>query len=237
MNVKKIVIGGVESNIGVDWANVDNKQLATTSQDGLLDKEDKKLLDQYRNEINTDLQIIVNDPIIYEKGSIQTVTISWTIKSNNEEIVPDLLYINNQQITSTLKEQQYTSVSNDTTYTIKAVKNSVIKENSTMVKFVYPIYLGKISKDFTPNEEEIKALSSNLTDTNSIEQNFSLNDEKICMAHASILGENINITDGYLNYTNSYSKSNLSINDVDYTIYLLSDEVTVNNINQKFVIS
>lgn len=91
---------------------------------------------------------------IYEKGSSQTITLSW---SYDREIMTQS--INGEAMPLDIRTKQYANVASDTTYNLSAVCNGQKYTKSVAVEFRMKKYFGVSDKETLTNEE-ILALSA-----------------------------------------------------------------------------
>lgn len=178
--------------------------------------------------------VSANSDMLFKKGTTNDITLTWTIKQNGLEVIPEKLQINDTIIESSLKSMQYNDINTDITYTIKATKDMSTGQDTVKVQFVNPSYSGVVSKDFVVNESNVRQLTETLKVSSSFTlQNLNLNDQKILYAYPKSFGELKSIKDANnFEYLNSYSRSVLSINGEDYYIYILSTATTVKNFKQ-----
>lgn len=236
MNIKKINANNQEYDIGVDWENVDNKPVASTTSDGLMSSSDKQILIQFEQALKDNITIELNSPFLFEKGTVQNITISWIIKNNGEALIPDQLYLNEVQLLPTATNKTFNNVSTDTTYTIKILRNGIPFESSTEVLFRDPIYYGVVNPGTEITEEVIMSLSKILTEKHKeLDITSELINQLICIACPKSYEELSTITDLNFNYINSFNKSELTINGIQYFVYTLKDPITYDNLKLYFL--
>ena len=90
----------------------------------------------------------------YEKGSSQTINISWTYDRDIES-----QSINNESLLIGIRAKQYANVATDTTYTLKAIQGGQTYTKSVSAQFKVKKYYG-VSANGTLTNDEILALSS-----------------------------------------------------------------------------
>lgn len=170
------------------------------------------------------------NPSIIERGTTVKVTANW---SYNKDIVEQKL--NNEVIENSTRTKEI-SVATDTTFTLKAKSIGGIEKTSTAnVKFVNPSYYGVVDT-LTPNATVIKTLTKKVKDGKALTyDNISLNDQRTCYAYPKIFGEVSSIKDGNgFDIKNSFTKSEMKIDEVDYIVYVLTDTVTIPDGRQIF---
>lgn len=90
----------------------------------------------------------------YEKGSSQTINLSWTYDRDIES-----QSINNESLLIGIRAKQYTGVTSDTTYTLKVIQGGQTYTKSISAQFKVKKYYG-VSANGTLTNDEILALSS-----------------------------------------------------------------------------
>lgn len=90
----------------------------------------------------------------YEKGSSQTINLSWTYDRDIES-----QSINNESLLIGIRAKQYTGVTSDTTYTLRSVSAGQTYSKSVSAQFKLKKYYG-VSANGTLTNDEILALSS-----------------------------------------------------------------------------
>ena len=90
----------------------------------------------------------------YEKGSSQTISMSWTYDRDIES-----QSLNDETLQIGLRSKQYTGVTSDTTYTLKVIQSGQTYTKSVSAQFKTKKYYGVSAKDILTNAE-ILALSS-----------------------------------------------------------------------------
>ena len=93
-------------------------------------------LDEQLNPLN----ITVTGGKVVEKGTSQTITVSWTLKRGTEVVTADSVTVNGEAASGTSK--QFTGVTQTTTYTVAATKDGKTVQGSTTATFVAPMYFG-----------------------------------------------------------------------------------------------
>lgn len=90
----------------------------------------------------------------YEKGSTQTIKLSWTYDRDIET-----QSVNNESLSIDIRAKQYTGVTTDTTYILKAIQGGQTYTKSVSAQFKVKKYYG-VSANKTLTNDEILALSS-----------------------------------------------------------------------------
>lgn len=171
------------------------------------------------------------NPSISEKGTTVKVIANW---SYNKDISEQNL--NNEVVEASLRTKEISSISTNTTFTLKAKSTGGIEKTSTAtIKFVSPSYYGVVDT-LTPTAEVIKALTKKIKDGKAFTyDNISLSDSRTCYAYPKAFGEISSVKDGNgFDIKSSFTKSEIQIDEVDYLVYILTDTVTIENVKQIF---
>lgn len=195
-----------------------------------------KVITEALNKINTELfplSISVSGGGLYEKRTTQTITVKWTIKEGSNTVTPDTLSVNNESVSVSTTSKVFEGVTGNTTYTVKAVKNGVTVQGSTSVTFVNPSYFGAVDADFTPTEDAIKTLAKSIKSTKSYTGSVSLENQKTCYAYPKSMGALTAIKDANnFEYLQSYTRSEVTVWNETYYVYVLTDPVTIDTFKQ-----
>ena len=195
-----------------------------------------KVITEALNKINTELfplSISVSGGGLYEKRTTQTITVKWTIKEGSNTVTPDTLSVNNESVSVSTTSKVFEGVTGNTTYTVKATKNGVTIQGSTSVTFVNPSYFGAVDANFTPTENAIKTLSKSVKSTKSYTGSVSLENQKTCYAYPKSMGALTAVKDANnFEYLQSYTRSEVTVWNETYYVYILTDPVTINTFKQ-----
>lgn len=210
---------------------VDNA-LSETSENPVQNKVITEALNRINKELFP-LTIAVSGGGLFEKRTSQTVTVTWTVKEGSNNVIPETITINDEAVTNTHTSKQFTNVTTNTTYTVKAVKDGITVQGSTSVTFVNPSYFGPVAATFTPTEDNIKALTKSIKNGRGYTGNTSLNNQKTCYAYPKSFGALTSIKDANnFEYINSYTRSEVTVWDEIYYVYVLTDATTINGFKQ-----
>lgn len=180
------------------------------------------------------LSISVTGGGVYKKGTIQAITVRWTIKAGSEIVEPDTLKINGALETNTNTSKQFTGVTSTTTYTVEATRNGVVKSSSTTATFVNPSYIGVVASDFSASESSIKGLTEVVKSGKGYTASgLNLVNQKICYAYPKTFGALSSIKDanGFENIS-AYTRSEETVNGEAYYVYVLTDPASQSNVKQ-----
>lgn len=84
----------------------------------------------------------------YEKGSTQTINLSWTYDRDIET-----QSVNNESLSVDIRSKQYTDITTDTTYTLKAIQGGQTYTKSVSATFRLKKYYGTSSKEVLTNSD------------------------------------------------------------------------------------
>ena len=108
-----------------------------------------------------------------------------------------------------------------------------ISANNT-VRAYAPSYYGVIDND-TITETDIPNLISVLNTSKSMTTTYKMINQRSVYMYPKNFGALINIRDiNNFDYINSYTRSEITYNDVDYYIYILTDPVEIDEFKQTF---
>ena len=203
---------------------------------GLMSYEDKILLQKLAASVFP-LTLTVTGGGVYRKTTTQTVTVNWSLKQGPDAVTPDTLKINDKPIEVNETSKQFPGIAVNTTFRVEATKDGVTKTGSVSAVFVNPSYFGVVESNFTPTPEGIQGLSSGEIIKNSKTYNtstFNQNAQKNCYAYPKAFGALTSITDGKNEFINSYTRSELEVNEEMYYVYVLSEASTVSNYSLQF---
>ena len=173
---------------------------------------------------------------LFEKGTTNTVTVSWVMKVGDTIVTPDNITINGVSVTSSTGKKEFTGVTTNTTYIVVATYDSNEVTKSTSVVFINNSYCGVVTDGFIINEVNVKGLTPILKNTKNQEVTLTLNNQKICYAYPASLGNLTKVLDGNgFECITGYTKSTCNINGESYNVYLKNTAVTINNYNQTFL--
>lgn len=174
----------------------------------------------------------------YEQGTSQTVTITWNLTQGGDQVTPDSFTINNEPVTFSDKSKQYTQVTTNTTYVVKATVGDETLSKTLYARFYSPRYWGVVDADFEPTETAIKGLQKlSISSSRSYSRSgISMVEQKICYAYPKSFGALTAIKDGN-NFDNlgSYTQSEITVDGVAYYVYLMKDSVSGDGITQNYI--
>ncbi len=105
-------------------------------------------------------------------------------------------------------------------------------EKSATYTFVMASYYGAVTTAPT-DKAGIIALTKNVKNTRALTTTFTLSNQRSCYCYPASMGNLSSIKDGNnFEYINSYTKTNVTVDDVSYNVYTLTDPVTASGFKQ-----
>lgn len=223
-----------EGNIEIEGGSITiDKVLDEDSENPVANSTLTPILNRL-NEKVFPLTLSVTGGSTYEKGTTQTVTVRWTVKEGDSTVTPDTVTVNDEAVDLSTTSKVFSGVTQNTTYTVKVVKNGIEKSGSTSANFVNASYYGAVEADYSPTEETIKTLTKRVAGSRSLTANFDLTNQKSCYAYPKAFGALTSIKDANFDYLSSYTRSELTVNEETYYVYVLSDPTTITNFKQVY---
>lgn len=195
----------------------------------------EKVVEESKDYIDSFFRLVIKlsaSEILFKKGTSPTVTLQWTVYLQGKEVTCDSTAINGEAMES----PALLNPKADTTYILTATKGEESVSESISVVFVSPSYWGIVGSDFHVSKEAIKVLPSGDILKAGKEYStsvVSLNGQKICYAYPKVMGELTSILDGNgFEVISAYTVSEITIDEEDYYVYLLSDAISGSGIKQ-----
>ena len=178
------------------------------------------------------LSISLNGGGIYEYGTSPTVTLNWSVTRNGVQVTPTIQKINN---VDAISPATYHPTS-DITYNLSVTYDGQNANSSAYVKFVHPSYCGIVVNDFVLNSTNILSLNKTIKDSKGFDVTYSeLVNQKVCYAYPKQYGDISSIRDSNgFEYINSYILSTVTIDTIDYNVYLLESPTSITNFKQTY---
>jgi hypothetical protein len=97
-------------------------------------------------------------------------------------------------------------------------------------------YYGVVEDGVTPTADSVKAMSSRLGGSRNFGwTNINLVNQRTCFAYPSYFGDMSSIKDGNnFEYIDSYTKTQVTINNILYFVYTLTKPTTITGFKQTF---
>lgn len=121
--------------------NIQDGDLGSVVAEGLKSNferivDEVNLLDDKLNP----LTIQVSGGGTFEKGTSQTITVSWTVKKGDSVVTADSVLVND--VAADGNSKVFANVNTTTTYTVKATKDGKQVQGNTKATFIAPMYFG-----------------------------------------------------------------------------------------------
>lgn len=224
-----------EGNIEIEGGEITVDQALSEDSDNPVANSTLTPILNRLNEEVFPLTLSVSGGATYEKGTSQTVTVRWTVKEGNTVVTPDSVTVNDEPVDPSTASKVFSGVTQTTTYTVKVTRNGVEKSASTVATFVNASYYGTVAQDYTPSEDSLKTLTKRVSASKSLTATFSLANQKSCYAYPKVLGALTSIKDANnFDYLSSYTRTELTVNEETYYVYVLTDPTTINNFKQVY---
>ena len=183
----------------------------------------------------------------YESGttvSSITFTVNATKKSNDIQSIK--VYDGSALLTTitsdvanggTFTYSYSCSISSKTTLKVEVSDGTSTASATKNITFGYKSYYGFVADGTTVNETVIKALQNNVLKTSKALNYTGINctDSKIVYAYPQNQGLLSSILDGSgFDYIDSYDCTNITVDGVNYNVYVMIDPTTLDGFTQKF---
>ena len=179
------------------------------------------------------LSVTVSGGGLYKLGTTQNPTISWVTKEATDVITPKTVSINDEDLDPSVTSKSYSNISSNTTYTVKVSNDYETVSGSTSVRFVNPNYFGVIDATSEVTEDIILGYAELIRGSKSYTGTTSLNNQRTVYAYPKSFGALTSIKDANnFDYINSYTRSELEINNETYYVYVLTDPTSITTFKQ-----
>lgn len=164
-----------------------------------------------------------------EVGQESTIVANVKVMRKGVDVTADAdITINGEHTTSFVVTPEETGTLN---FALVVEYEGLSYADTKTVAVTYKTYYGSVSPSFIPDEEVIKGLSSVVIPTNKYKvSGINLAYEKFVYAYPISKGELTTITDenGY-ELIDSYSRSVVAIDEIEYYCYVLTNPITISN--------
>ena len=184
---------------------------------------------------------------VYEVGnSIPSITFSINATKHSNNIVNIKVYVGGTLVTTitdkvanggTFSYTYNTAINTNTTFKVEVSDGTNTVSATKSVTFTNKSYFGFIADGVTVTDAVVKALqNNNLKTTKALSYNsITATNSKIVYAYPKSFGALSSILDGSgFEYISSYTRTEVTIDGVDYYVYTLTDPVTVNGFLQTY---
>lgn len=125
--------------------------------------------------------------------------------------------------------QNIDNINSDTIITIEVDDGSLTTKLDIMYIFTNPYYYGTSITDNIDDSFDISKLNKLVQPKSELEISFTSNNEYLIIMLDKTYGELKDISDGNFSNLSSFNKKEISINNVDYLVYVSETPVTCNN--------
>ncbi len=160
--------------------------------------------------------------VLVDSSILQTYTDNITVSHNNSVVYTATVnYANGESKTSTFG------------VVYDGLPSGILNVNSSIKAYALSYY-GVINND-TITEADIPNLTSVLNTSKSMTTTYKMINQRSVYMYPKSFGALINIRDiNNFDYINSYTRSEITYNDVDYYVYILTDPVEIDEFKQTF---
>ena len=179
----------------------------------------------------------------YNKNDAGTIT-NYTLKKYNDVLVDsnilqtytdNVTVSHNNSVVYTATVNYASGESKTSTFGVvyDGLPSGTLSVNSSINAYA-PSYYGVVNND-TITETDIPNLISVLNTSKSMTTTYKMINQRSVYMYPKNFGALINIRDiNNFDYINSYTRSEITYNDVDYYIYILTDPVEIDEFKQTF---
>ena len=179
------------------------------------------------------LSVTVSGGGVYKLGTTQNPTISWVTKEATDVITPKTVSINDEDLDPSVTSKAYSNISTNTTYTVKVSNGYETANGSTTLRFVNPNYFGVVDATGEVTADTILAFAELIRGSKSYTGTTSLNNQRTVYAYPKSFGALTSIKDSNnFDYINSYTRSELEINNETYYVYVLTSPTSITTFKQ-----
>ena len=184
---------------------------------------------------------------VYESGNtVSSINFSISITKKSNEIQSIKIYDGSTLLTTitsdvanggTFTYSYACSITSNTTLKVEVYDGTSTVSTSKTISFVNKSYYGFVSDGTTVDETVIKSLQNSIVKTVKALTYSGINctESKIVYAYPKSFGLLSSILDDNgFGYIDSYSCTTVSVDGVDYYVYVMNDATTVDDFKQKF---
>lgn len=237
-NIKTIngetILGEGDIEIQVS-GSVDSK-LDENSENPVQNKVLTPLINQLMDKVFPYSFSVTGGAISYwADAPIGIVNVKWALKKGSDSIYPDTITVNGTEVDHTSSGTTFASVEADTNYNVVATKDGKTFSGTAYVRFYNYHYFGLVDSDVTIDtitSEQIVGLGvaspSSVQTTKSFTKEIDLfTNKKYLYAYPKSYGTLTYIKDANgFDYISSYDSTIITINDIEYYVYILQNATT-----------
>lgn len=182
------------------------------------------------------LAVSVSGGGTFKLGTTQNITVRWNTTEAGDTITPTTVSLNNETLDPSVTSKVFNDVSTNTTYTVKVSNPYEEVSGSTTARFVNPNYFGIVSATGEVTSDIILGFSELIRGSKSYTGITSLNNQRTVYAYPKQFGALTSIKDANnFDYINSYTRSELEINNETYYVYVLTSPTSITTFKQIYV--
>lgn len=197
---------------------------------------DSSIILELANEVFPVTSTLNVSQTLFQTKKNYNVTFSWKVMRKGVDVTGNSRkYFNSDPVTTlntTITVNETTKTTK--TYTFTGSYQGLSSSSSKTLTFVDLTYKGIVANNWSPNESDIKAFTSNLQSSKSYTwSGINLNYQKMVYAYPQYFGTLTSIKDANnFDYINSYTRSSITIDGVDYYVYVLTNPTTITGAKQ-----
>lgn len=215
----------------------DTEKLSSKLAD--LSGADKEMSEDILELQKTVFPLIVSfdaSPLIVKAGQATAIHLSWGAERRNKDVTADAEVTLGGAATTGKAKDVAVNLAHAATrvFTLKVSFEGLTESVSRTVKGTHPTYFGSVAKEWTAEEANIKALSELIIGERTLTRTgIATADGKIALAYPKDFGALTSVKDGNgYEVLSSYTRSEVSVNGIEYYCYLLTVPVTASGVTQ-----
>ncbi len=226
-----------EGNIEIQVSGSVDSELDENSENPVQNKVLTPLLNQLMDKVFPYSFEVTGGAIRYKADApIQIVNVDWKFKKGDASDYPDTITVNGKEVDRTSSSTSFSSVAANTKYEVKATKDGKDFNGTASVCFYDYCYFGLVDSNITVENitaDQIVALGvaspNNVQTSRSFTKEIDLFvDKKYLYAYPKSYGALTYIKDANgFECIQSYVSTTITINDIEYYVYILQDATTI----------
>ena len=215
----------------------DTEKLATKLAD--LSGADEKMSADILELQNTVFPLEVDftaSPTVIKAGVQNTIHLAWEARRRGKDVTADAEVTLGGTATEGKAKDVAVNLAHGTTrqFTLKVSFEGLTETASRTVRGTHPTYFGAVAKTWEGTEANIKALAEVIAGERTLTRTgIATADGKIALAYPKDFGALTSIKDGNgYEVLPSYTRSEVSVNGIQYYLYLLTVPVTATGVTQ-----
>ncbi len=175
-------------------------------------------------------------PLLIKAGVQHTIHLSWEARRRKKDVTAEAeVTLGGSDVTGKTKDVAVNLAHAATRqFTLKVSFEGLTESVTRSVRGTYPSYFGAVAKTWEGTEANIKALAEIIAGERTLTRNgIATDDGKIALAYPKDFGALTSIKDGNgYEVLPSYTRSEVSVNGIQYYLYLLTVPVTATGVTQ-----